>query len=495
MKKQFLLLVSCLMFAFNAMAVGVSEVSGKFKGTLTIEDLDQQGEVLIIPGVESNTISLVLPDFEFNSLPLGNIVVLNVPMANDGKISLDKYPVYIKVLETRAFVNINTGSKLTADKVLLSLTINVPVLNQDMSVSFVGNRLSGNYQMPNAGFETGWKSVGKGTEPEGWHGFNSGTGTLISAAQNADQLQESSDVRPGSKGTKSALIQSKKLFNVRANGPLTNGQMNAASITAGEASKNYAFSDPDNAGFNTPFKAQPDSFVFWAKYVPGGGTVTDPSNTARMHAVITTNARYQDPETADYSKVKVAEAESDFQATSSKGWQRISVPFVYSTKVSTDDAAYIMITFTTNKTAGGGKSDDTPDKLYLDDIELVYNASLKSFTLENEAIVFSNGKATTDKEFSDENYELNAIVEGRTAKAFVGFDSKNHRILIYVVSDNFVANSSDYKVYEVEMAQTATGFQTIEAESVKTKKVMLNGQVYISRGGQFFNLLGQPVKL
>ena len=91
------------------------------------------------------------------------------------------------------------------------------------------------------------------------------------------------------------------LLGVKANGNCTNGQINAGSKTATEAEKNYNFSDPANEGFNTPFQGRPDSMVFWAKYIPGDRDAANEANQARMSTVITTDAHYQDPETADYS--------------------------------------------------------------------------------------------------------------------------------------------------------------------------------------------------
>ena len=78
------------------------------------------------------------------------------------------------------------------------------------------------------------------------------------------QFVPSMDIRPGSNGQQSALLSSSMLLGVAANGNCTNGQINAGSSTAQEASKNYNFSDPMNEGFNTPFHGRPDSIIFWS---------------------------------------------------------------------------------------------------------------------------------------------------------------------------------------------------------------------------------------
>ncbi len=493
-----LALVLCGLVSLNA--VTVSGVAGKYSGTLKVAEDSQTGNIIILPGTEANKVTLVLPDFDFSGINLGDIVAMNADLASNGAISINHFPVYISALSERAYVTINAGSVLNGNSVTLDLGIEVPSLGEGfLPVTFNGSRTQGNYQMPNAGFENNWHSVGSGVEPGNWHSFNSGTGTVISAAQNNEQLLESNDIRPGSTGSKSALLKSKFtdywLVKVKANGNLTNGQINAAGTSAGDGTKNFNFSDPSNNGFNTPFTALPDSFVFWAKYIPADGNVSSSANRARAHAVITTNAYYKDPEDGgNYSSVKVADAEINYSATSSKGWQRVSVPFAYSSSVNANNAAYILVTFSTNENAGGGTtSKNGVDQVYLDDVEMIYNHDLTNFKIDGNTISFSNGNASSAQPFSDEKYSCVATVNGRRSDAFVGYDAANECVVVYTVAEDFATNSSDYKIYKVQMAPAeVTGLDEVRVQQ-QAQKVMINGHVYIIRNGAWYDTLGKRV--
>ena len=322
--------------------------------------------------------------------------------------------------------------------------VNIP----SSSIVLSAQAITANYAITNGGFEGSWS----GNEPQGWHSFKTATGDYASfVTGNTGQFQQSTDTRPGSTGSYSAQLQSKTLMGINANGNCTNGRINAGSMSASDASGNYAFSDPSQPNYTTPFVGCPDSLVFWAKYIPGGGNVTDASNKARAHATLLTNARYQDPETTDYSAIKIAEATSNYSATSSKGWQRIAVPFVY-TSVSPSQMAYMLLTFSTNATPGGGNaSKKSPDNVYIDDAEMIYNYSLTQLKVDGEVISFTNGQATTNKIYSN-NYAVSATTNGKAAKSFIGYDATNYRMYIYVVADNY-SQAHTYSLYTLQMAE------------------------------------------
>ena len=383
-----ILSIFCLFCAVSAQATRMSSELGVYSGSVTINGTSYSAErIYVLPGAETNTLTCVV----------GEQVLVNIPASS---IVLSAQPI------------------------------------------------SANYAITNGGFEGNWTN----NEPTGWHSFASATGDYASfVTGNTGQFQQSTDKRPGSTGSYSAQIQSKVTLSVKANGNCTNGRINAGSMSATDASGNYAFSDPSQSGYNTPFVGQPDSLVFWAKYVPGGGSYEDASNKARAHATLITNSRYQDPETGDYSAVKIAEATSDYSATSSLGWQRISVPFVY-TSVNPAQMAYMLITFTTNKTPGGGNSTKkSPDNVYIDDAEMIYNYRLTQLTIDGEAISFSNSQATTEKMYSNE-YAVSATTNGRAAKTFVGYDSAHYRMYVYVVADNY-SQVHAYSLYTIQMAE------------------------------------------
>ena len=371
---------------FCAMMAQATE-PGVYNGSLTINGTSYSAErIYLLPGAEANTLTCVI----------GEQVLVNIP---ESSISLSAQPI------------------------------------------------DANYAITNGGFEGNWSN----NEPEGWHSFASATGDYASfVTGNTGQFQQSSDKRPGSTGSYSAQIQSKVTVGVKANGNCTNGRINAGSMSATDASGNYAFSDPSQTGYNTPFVGCPDSLVFWSKYVPGGGSVTDSNNKARAHATLLTSARYQDPEVADYSSVKIAEATSNYSATADMGWQRIAVPFEY-TDINPAKMAYMLITFTTNETPGGGNSTKkSPDNVYIDDVEMIYNHTLSSFLLDGQNISFSNGQAVSDKLYSDSEYTVSATTNGKAAKSFIGYDATTYRMYIYVVADNY-AQARAHTLYTLQM--------------------------------------------
>ena len=267
--------MACVL-AVSATAVTISDASGVYKGTLNIGgDVYPNEEVYILPGVTANTITFVLPNFKFGAASLGDIVLVNIPMTGSGQLTLNNRPLYIKVIQTRAMVSMLNGSQINGTNANVSLSIEAG-LPEPIPVLFNGNKVTDrNYALNNGGFEGGWSN----NEPTGWHSFPSATGSFAGFVSGTGQFSQSTDVRPGTTGSHSVKIQTKITLGAKGNGNCTNGQINAGSTTASDANGNYNFSDPGNNGYNTKFVGQPDSMVFWAKYIPGGGSVTDISNT------------------------------------------------------------------------------------------------------------------------------------------------------------------------------------------------------------------------
>ena len=460
--------VLCVAMAFtSAFAVSVSDVAGMFKGDLNIGGtMYSNKQVYILPGVTEGTITFVLPEFTYNSAPLGDIVLVNIPMSSSGRLTLENANLYIKAISERAVVSVLNGiqdggvtynSDVTASAVQVLLSIAAPSLPEPIIVLFAGNKVtSENYSVTNGGFEGNWSNG----EPSGWHSFNTATGSYVSFVQNTEQFTQSSDTRPGSAGTHSAMIKTKVVLGNNANGNCTNGQINAGSTTATDAAGNYNFSDPSNNGYNTPFVGNPDSLVFWAKYIPADKNPSNSVNKARAHAVVTTAARYQDPESTSYASVKIADAAINYSATSSLGWQRISVPFTYSS-VNPASAAYVLITFSTNYEPGGGSSYSSGslfnktyylDNVYLDDVEMIYNYQLSSLKMNGQNIAFSAGRAVSTNEYSDSDYDFTAAVNGKGAVSFIGYDEMHSQVHVYVVADNY-SQAKAYSLYTLQMAE------------------------------------------
>ena len=261
MKKIFTVLVAGLMISAQVMAVSIMDVCGKYDGTLLLDSEEYPGSV---PGVTDNTLTFVLPDFKYNGVSLGSIVLPNITMSEDGKLSIEETTLYLAgILKLRATINILPSyeeegvtytSQATASQAGIVLLIAEPkTLPEPIIVCFAGDAVrSNNYALPNGGFEGAWTN----NEPVGWHSFVSATGPFSGFVKgNTEQFVQSNEVRSGSNGQHSAVLSSKYIFGVNANGNCTNGQIYAGSMTAADATGNYNFSDPDSA-FNTPFQTR-----------------------------------------------------------------------------------------------------------------------------------------------------------------------------------------------------------------------------------------------
>ena len=441
MKKIFTVFLLISMLAVSAKAVSVSDVAGVFQGSLNIGGQSYPNkEVYILPGSGNTSVTMIVPSVAFSN-NCADLVLVNMVLNSNGTLSAGSAAAYIESI---------SASSLTAASMSFTMSLTTPSHPVAVSMTFNGEKVSKNYAITNGGFEGSWSN----NEVTGWHSFGTATGSFAGFVNgNTDQFSKSTDVRPGTSGSQSALIKSKGVIGGnKANGNCTNGQINAGSMSAGDASGNYNFSAPNNTGYNTAFVGQPDSLVFWAKYIPGGGSVSDNSNKARANAVITKDARYQDPETGSYGSVKVANAAINYSATSTKGWQRLSTPFVY-TSLDPKTAAYILVTFSTNATPGGGNSSSSsPDYVYLDDVEIIYNCALSSLKMNGTAVHFTNGAASTDAEFSDSDYTFAATTNGKGAKTFVGYDAEHNQVQVYVVANNY-SQAKAYSVYTLQMAE------------------------------------------
>lgn len=235
-------------------------------------------------------------------------------------------------------------------------------------------------QVTNSDFEA-WGSVSSGQEPNNWNSFLTAGGSLSWAA--SDQCQSSTDIRPGSTGTKSAKIFSVSTFGVIANGNLTLGKINMGNASPSSTS-NYNSSIVSDANFSEAITDSPDSLVFWAKFIPVNGSGSD---SARVSAIMHDNYELRDPIDAGSTSHVVATAIRNFKTAN--GWMRMAVPFTYSGPST--NPQFLLLTFTTNKNPGGGSGND---ELFIDDMTLVYNPTTAGISENTLAlpIVAQNGE-------------------------------------------------------------------------------------------------------
>ena len=490
-------------------SVALADIYGRYDGNLNIGGEDYTDKsVFLLPGTADSAVTFVLPDFSFNGGNLGHIVLPNIPVDAYGYLHLIGRTLYLDRLALRATITMISPSKVAKDQAQVVLYIETSTLPEPIVVRFDGQAVRDhNYALNNGGMEGAWTN----DEPQGWHSFGTATGSMADfVRKNTHQFVPCYETRPGSKGTQCALLSSNFLLGVKANGNCTNGQINAGSSNASDGTKNYNFSDPANVGFNTPFHGRPDSLIFWAKYLPADRNADNEVNRARMSTMITTDARYQDPETQDYSDIKIGAAVINYAATEDMNWQRIAVPFSYADAADTKEPAYILTTFTTNQEPGGGSSyvdeqkRNVLDSVYLDDIEVVYNKQLGAFYMSSEALTFEKHIARVADTYCDDCETFVAESEGVSVKTFIGFDPDRRCIYVYVIADDF-AQTKAYNIYRIEFSdsQTADLKPITETEDIrltgtgamKCTKRLYNGQIVIVReDNSMFDLLGRKIQ-
>lgn len=468
-----------------ATAFAADTYSGTYKGRLSMSGTMDLGEsnVDIYPGSADGHVTFVLPDFNFlGNLPVGNIVLIDVPVS-DGNLTLDSYPLYIPALKPlgQALVNVSfsEGSAFKGDSLSANLGIEIPGMGA-VPVTFKGERLSAGFQVPNGGFEE-WETVTSevkpevtGTEPLHWNSFASATSSnfLTNMAINGEQLRDSAITRPGSEGQKSALVTSKWQIITAANGNLTTGRINAGSITPADPA-NTNKSDPANADeYKCPFYGNPDSLAVWVKYRPADGDIANEANKAGVRAVIHRNLYYQDPEDstvvdgvnhAKYDTVKVAEAVASYSAKEGYAWQRLSIPFAYlgSEQAPKDSAKWIIVSFSTNLTPGGGTTTSTmSDSIFVDDLSIIYNpARLTSLKVGDETISLTEGTYSykTAQKYNDTTLAVEAIAaDGAGVKTFTAFNRNTSQMTVIVRGGDYATNPANAEIYTIEFQESGT---------------------------------------
>ena len=462
---------------FSAMLMSIASFATTYNGTLTVTvngEVSEQPTSVSIDEVNGNY-KLSINNFMLVAgetiLPVGNIVIDHVPGAVNGGLT---------TLCTNQEIQIPAGNVegIAEDEWLGPLLGNVPVemnarftgkgyvvtdihinmveLGQVIDVKFenVGNH----FQMPNSDFET-WSDKNKA--PKHWHGFESVTGSLSGSAKSTTKLVSSNNVRPGSKGLTSAVVTSTKVVFVIANGTMTNGRLAAGSMTATNSANhsetNLSSTDVDTNGdpFATPMYAKPDSVKFWMRFTQAKAQASYPY--AAFNAVITDGTYYQDPEDKTYTN-KVAVAAPNKADMTVGDWRLVSCPFDYASYAANGaEAKAILLTVSTNATPGKGSySNGVADSVYVDDLELVYAAGIKSISFKGQALDLATIQTTgielaADEAVSAADFEV--VKEGEDAKVTK---------LVEATADGYVAVitavSADLKTqvaYEINIKKPA----------------------------------------
>ena len=242
-------------------------------------------------------------------------------------------------------------------------------------------------QFNNYGFED-WETVKDDcVEPLNWNSFMTAEGKNVIfignlADQLKNQIEKSTQKRPGSTGVSSARIFSTSTMGVVANGNMTTGRVYAGSISANNDG-NYNYTKRSDSKFNTILTTVPDSLTVWIAFKAASASTIAKVNTT-LHGDVDMKQLAKSGDSP--ANMVCATANKEFAATSTSGivWKRLTIPF---TAGPHNDPRYILTTFTTNKTPGQGSSGD---ELYIDDICLIYNPSLNMGVLAQTEFDGSN---------------------------------------------------------------------------------------------------------
>ena len=456
----------------------LSAMATDYKGNLTVsingEASTQPATISIVENAGKYNLSILnfmLGEGE-SVLPVGNIVIENVTGAVAGNLTT----LYVNKNITIQKGNVAgiaddawLGPMLGEVPVKMSSSFNtngflgvnididmVSTLGQVIKVTFenVGNH----FQMPNSDFET-WSDKNKA--PRHWHGFESPKGMFAGSAKSNTKLVSSKWIRPGSAGSKSALLTCSKILGIIANGTMTNGVLNAGSMSAADASNHSetdlssTSKDANGDPFATPMYAKPDSVKFWMRFTQAKAQASYPY--AAFNAVITDGTYYQDPENKTYTN-KVAVAAPNKADMTVGDWRLVSCPFDYASYAANGaEAKAILLTVSTNATPGKGSySNGVADSVYVDDLELVYAAGIKSISFKGQALDLATIQTTgielaADEAVSAADFEV--VKEGEDAKVTK---------LVEATADGYVAVitavSADLKTqvaYEINIKKPA----------------------------------------
>ena len=305
-----------------------------------------------------NTLVLQVPMF-------GTMTMTDVPAATSAGIT-----TYNAVRD----VNTNLGmmrTNLFARTVdgMMAANVSIPAQNATMWFNTVGDY----FQLPNSNLEAWTNSNG---EPDRWHGFKTATGMWAWAAPAA--LDKSEDIHDGATGQYSALITAKNALGTIANGTMTNGRLNAGATSATSTSNNASMQESNGSDFYVPLYAKPDQFKVWLKYEQGAPVDT---NRANVSVKTFNGTYYQEPCDKEYTNLTGSIVGGQIAPC---GWTQFTFPFDYASyRPNHAITKAIFVTFSTNKNPGKGQAED---KLFIDDMELVYLADMIDLRYQGSTI-------------------------------------------------------------------------------------------------------------
>ncbi len=478
MKKLFLTLT----LALATVAAWATDYTGTLTVTVNGTSANTESTINVVDnGNDSYTLSI--NNFVLEGIPVGNIVLTTTGTKQD-EATILKANQNVTITEGEGDgwigpqlgeVPINMTAIFKDGAMFTNIDIYLALLQQIINVQFTSNKGFTNrfgseegYQFPNSGFDDWhfYKKTGnlftgyiEHNEPTGWHGFGSAKGGLAGSAKG--QIIQSNDTRTGSGSC--AMIQSGATLGIVNNGTMTTGQLQASNMNAASTDNHsemiVAEGNNDEKGF--PYyvilNGRPDKFNAWHKFTQG--TVNSEYPYATVSAIITDGTYYQDPENEPYTN-KVAEARNpQIQRTST--WTLLEVPFTYYDNNLTPKG--ILVTFSTNADAGQGSDGD---KLYVDDVTLVYLGDVTNITVKGlKNFTFNTDTHNYNIEAAGTFTEDSIIVTKTGAYSYL-LKSVNAIEGGYIITVTVIPNDmSKAEVYTINVTTPAVTLEGVEFTS------------------------------
>ena len=191
----------------------------------------------------------------------------------------------------------------------------------------------------------------------------------------------------------------------------------------------------------------------------------------------------------DDNKGNVVARAENAKIESSNNWQELPIAFNYTDNEISTKA--ILVTISTSSVAAGGSKDNTnPDIVWVDNVELVYNADLESVTYKGEPIVFEDGEALIEGTGVVNLDDF--VVKAKSPHAFISktiTPYNNEGVIVAVtVTSNDLKTANVYYIL-IEGATTSikdtkatlanNGIQAIYNLAGQQVSSMTSGQVFI----------------
>ena len=417
MKRLFLSFIATL---FAVMAVNAESFSGNIVITRNGQSYNQPVTVTVTKDNKG------LNTFVLNMAMFGSITMYDVPSTTTGDLTVYSaerdVDTFLGTMRTTLFARTING--------MMAADVAIPAQNTTMWF----NTVDDHFQLPNSDMEAWNDNI---NEPLHWHSFMTAYGGYAGTSQGLAKLEKSNDVHSGSTGVSSAVMTSKKFLIVVANGTMTNGRLKAGSMTAtdpenhAEMDVNSTVTDPNGDLFYMPLYAKPDKFNVWLKF-----TSSSNSNRANVSVKTFDGTYYQEPDNKTYTNLSGSIVGGTNVAPCD--WTLYSFPFDYDSYAGNNAATEaIFVDFATNTTPGQGSDGD---KLYVDEIELIYLAEMTDLRYKGETFDGWNPAVTTyNMEMASEPNldDFTATINGASATLTKSMEQNadgSYRIAICVVS-------------------------------------------------------------